>query len=72
MATKYGCDVVVVVPQDGAWANDPFAASPDYRLAETATTDGGFTCGSGDVRPLQIPANQLKPCLLQNVSENRW
>jgi hypothetical protein len=34
-ATKYGCDVVVVVPQDGAWANDPFAASNDYRLAET-------------------------------------
>jgi hypothetical protein len=34
MAKKYGCDVVVVVPQDGAWNNDPFAASPDYRLAE--------------------------------------
>jgi hypothetical protein len=35
MATKYGCDVVVIVPQDKAWDNDPFAASPDYRLAET-------------------------------------
>ena len=34
MATKYGCDIVVVVPQDKAWDNDPFAASPDYRLAE--------------------------------------
>jgi hypothetical protein len=34
MAKKYGCDVVVVVPQDKAWTNDPFAASPDYRLAE--------------------------------------
>jgi hypothetical protein len=34
-ATKYDCDIVVVVPQDGAWANDPFAASPDYRLAES-------------------------------------
>jgi hypothetical protein len=34
MATKYGCDVVVVVPQDKAWSNDPFAASPFYRLAE--------------------------------------
>jgi hypothetical protein len=33
-ATKYGCDAVVVVPQDGAWANDPFAMSGDYRLAE--------------------------------------
>jgi hypothetical protein len=34
MAKKYGCDVVVVVPQDGAWNNDPFASSPDYRVAE--------------------------------------
>jgi len=34
MAKKYACDVVVVVPQDGAWTNDPFAGSPDYRLAE--------------------------------------
>jgi hypothetical protein len=33
-AARYGCDVVVVVPQDGAWANDPFAASTDYRLVE--------------------------------------
>jgi hypothetical protein len=33
-AAKYGCDVVVVVPQDGAWNNDPFAASADYRLAD--------------------------------------
>ena len=30
----YGCEVVVVVPQDKAWTNDPFAASADYRLAE--------------------------------------
>ena len=35
MATKYGCDVVVVVPQDGAWHNDPFASSIAYRLAES-------------------------------------
>jgi len=34
LATKYGCDVVVVVPQDGAWNNDPFATSADYHLAE--------------------------------------
>jgi hypothetical protein len=34
MAKKYACAVVVVVPQDKAWTNDPFAASPDYRLAE--------------------------------------
>jgi hypothetical protein len=35
LATKYNCDVVVVVPQDGAWANDPFAPGADYRLAES-------------------------------------
>jgi hypothetical protein len=35
LAKIYGCDVVVVVPQDGAWNNDPFAASADYRLAQT-------------------------------------
>ncbi len=34
MAQQYGCDVVVLVPQDKAWDNDPFAASADYRLAE--------------------------------------
>ena len=34
MAKKYACDVVVIVPQDKAWTNDPFASSPDYRLAE--------------------------------------
>jgi hypothetical protein len=35
MATVFACDVVLVVPQDGAWTKDPFAASSDYRLAET-------------------------------------
>jgi hypothetical protein len=35
MAGKYGCDVVVVVPQDKAWDHDPFAASSAYRLAES-------------------------------------
>jgi hypothetical protein len=34
MAKKFACDVVVIVPQDGAWGHDPFAAGPDYRLAE--------------------------------------
>jgi hypothetical protein len=34
IAKKHGCDVVVVVPQDKAWVHDPFAASPDYRLAD--------------------------------------
>jgi len=35
MAKQYGCEVVVVVPQDKAWTHDPIAASPDYRLAES-------------------------------------
>ena len=34
MAKQYGCEVVVLVPQDKAWDNDPFATSPAYRLAE--------------------------------------
>jgi hypothetical protein len=35
MARQYRCDVVVVVPQDGAWTRDPFVSSPQYDLAET-------------------------------------
>jgi hypothetical protein len=35
LAMKFGCDVVLLVPQDKAWDHDPFARSPDYRLAET-------------------------------------
>jgi hypothetical protein len=34
MAKTYACDVVVVVAQDKAWNNDPFAASADFRLAD--------------------------------------
>jgi hypothetical protein len=34
VAKKYGCDAVVLVPQDKAWADDPFASSADFRLAE--------------------------------------
>jgi hypothetical protein len=34
LATQYGCHVIVVAAQDGAWQRDPFAASADYRLAE--------------------------------------
>jgi hypothetical protein len=35
MARLYGCDVVVIVPQDGAWTRDPFASSLQYHLAES-------------------------------------
>jgi hypothetical protein len=34
LATTYGCDVVVLVPQDKAWEHDPFADETDYRLAD--------------------------------------
>jgi hypothetical protein len=33
-AIRYGCRTVVVTAADGAWARDPFAASPLYRLVE--------------------------------------
>lgn len=36
LATSYGCDVVVVTAQDGAWNSDPFASSPYYRLVDAA------------------------------------
>jgi hypothetical protein len=35
LAARYHCAVVVLTPSDGAWDRDPFAVSPDYRLAET-------------------------------------
>jgi hypothetical protein len=34
MAKRFSCEAIVIVPQDGAWSHDPFAASADYRLAE--------------------------------------
>jgi hypothetical protein len=34
LATRYGCRVVVVTAQDGAWRKDPFSASALYRLVE--------------------------------------
>lgn len=34
LALRYGCRVIVVTPEDGAWAHDPFAASGYYELAE--------------------------------------
>ena len=48
MATQYGCEVVVVVPQDGAWTNDPFAAAPNIAWRKIATGAGGFTCGGSE------------------------
>jgi hypothetical protein len=35
LALQYGCSVVVITAQDGAWTRDPFAGSPYYQLVET-------------------------------------
>ncbi len=34
LAAQTKCDTAVVTPADGAWSNDPFAASALYRLAD--------------------------------------
>ena len=34
LATKHGCQLAVLTSADGAWASDPFAADPRYRLVE--------------------------------------
>jgi hypothetical protein len=35
LAKTYGCEVIVVTAQDGAWDHDPFGASAEYRLADS-------------------------------------
>lgn len=37
LAFRYNCRVIVLTPEDGAWARDPFAGSPYYRLREAET-----------------------------------
>ena len=61
--------LVVVTAQDGAWANDPFAASPLYELVESSAHGGGASTYPGRSRqpaadrehPAYRPLNQLKP-----------
>jgi hypothetical protein len=36
LAMRYGCRVIALTASDGAWARDPFTASPFYRLIESA------------------------------------
>ncbi len=50
MASKYGCDVIVLVPQDKAWTKDPFAIGSDYRLAESADRWRIYVRTTGDAR----------------------
>lgn len=54
LADRYGCDVIVLTPQDGAWTNDPFASGGVYRPVETGSEWRIY-------RRVQMPANQLKP-----------
>ena len=36
LAMRWGCRVIALTASDGAWTNDPFAASPFFRIVETA------------------------------------
>jgi hypothetical protein len=36
LAMRYGCRVIALAAADGAWTNDPFAASPFFRVVESA------------------------------------
>jgi hypothetical protein len=36
LAGRLNCDTAVVVPSDGAWSRDPFAANARYRMVEEA------------------------------------
>jgi len=36
LAMRYGCRVIALTAADGAWSNDPFAASPFFREVESA------------------------------------
>jgi hypothetical protein len=40
LADRYGCDVIVVTAEDGAWRRDPFASSERYHLVETSRIAG--------------------------------
>jgi hypothetical protein len=35
MAGHFGCVAILVTPQDGAWAHDPFLAAPEYKLVDS-------------------------------------
>jgi len=57
LADRYGCDVVVVTAEDGAWRRDPFASSELYHLVETQPDRWRIYRRTNP----QMPANQLKP-----------
>ncbi len=57
LADRYGCDVIVVTAEDGAWRRDPFASSELYHLVETQPDRWRIYRRTNP----QMPANQLKP-----------
>jgi|HubBroStandDraft_6_1064221.scaffolds.fasta_scaffold65073_2 hypothetical protein len=57
LADLYGCDVVVVTAEDGAWRRDPFASSELYHLVEMQPDRWRIYRRTNP----QMPANQLKP-----------
>lgn len=54
LTDRYGCDVIVLTPQDGAWTRDPFASGDVYKPVEAGNDWRIY-------RRVQMPANQLKP-----------
>lgn len=56
MVAKYGCRVVVVNRSDGAWAADPFARSPLFRLVDQRE-DGWRIYRNNAPGPLLSPAH---------------
>ena len=56
MAAKYGCRVVVVNRSDGAWAADPFAHSPLFRLVDQRE-NGWRIYRNNAPGPLSAPAH---------------
>jgi hypothetical protein len=36
LALRFGCRVIVLTAEDGAWQRDPFAASRLYQLVESS------------------------------------
>lgn len=53
LATKYGCEIIVVTRQDMAWDNDPFASDTNYRLVETKEGRWKIYQRATDVAPVK-------------------
>jgi hypothetical protein len=58
MVTQYHCNTVLLTATDGAWNNDPFAASALFRQVKATEGWRIYRVAEGAD---QMPANQLKP-----------